>query len=29
MSGLALLLLNVIRDTLTGCKHPDWYPRRP
>lgn len=27
MTGLLLLIVNVIRDTPTGCRHPDWYPR--
>jgi hypothetical protein len=26
MTGLVLLVINVIRDSLTGCRHPDWYP---
>jgi hypothetical protein len=27
VTGQILLIVNVIRDTLTGCRHPDWYPR--
>jgi hypothetical protein len=27
MVGLILLVVNVARDTFTGCRHPDWYPK--
>jgi hypothetical protein len=27
MIGFLLLVVNVVRDTFTGCRHPDWYPR--
>lgn len=26
MTGLLFLIVNVIRDTLTDCRHPGWYP---